>query len=313
MAAVLIIIPLTERDDRGVVEGSADWMAALDDDLPLNRITIPGTHDSATQYVQLAFFSKCQAKDIAGQLEAGYRYLDIRLGVDEHNGIFKLMYGFTNCKTGPMPWNDALYLDWVLEDCYEFLAKHPGETVIFAVKQEHGDAIVAEFQQMLDAYIRENPEYWLLTDAIPTLGEARGKLVLMRRYADEAGLGEQAGIPLIWPDQPGSENTSLSTAMTENGSYRLWVQDRYEYGVSDKWAAFLNGMQEADTAEGDISLNFLSTKGTLAYGHPWHFARILNAHLMTQNFSEDDFCGWVIVDFGTSELAARLWQRNIFQ
>ena len=62
---------------------SADWMADLDDGLRLNEIVLPGTHDSATQYVQLAFFSKCQALSIGEQLEAGYRYLDIRLGLSD--------------------------------------------------------------------------------------------------------------------------------------------------------------------------------------------------------------------------------------
>ena len=68
---VLYIIPLTETEDKTVVEDSADWMAALGDDLPLGEVVLPGTHDSATKYVQLAFFSKCQVKDIGAQLEAG--------------------------------------------------------------------------------------------------------------------------------------------------------------------------------------------------------------------------------------------------
>ena len=37
-------------------ENLNSWMSSLDDDLTLNKINIPGTHDSATQYVQLALF-----------------------------------------------------------------------------------------------------------------------------------------------------------------------------------------------------------------------------------------------------------------
>ena len=94
---LMLVLPLTETGDRTPVPGSADWMAELPDDRLLSEIHIPGTHDSGTQYVQLAFFSKCQALSIREQLEAGFRYLDIRLGVDEKDGVFQLMHGFTKC------------------------------------------------------------------------------------------------------------------------------------------------------------------------------------------------------------------------
>ena len=67
-AVVFWAIPLTERDDGVTASGAADWMNNVDGSLTLSELAIPGTHDSATQYVQLGFFSKCQAKDIRGQL-----------------------------------------------------------------------------------------------------------------------------------------------------------------------------------------------------------------------------------------------------
>ena len=58
-------------------------MAALPDDRVISEITIPGTHDCASQNAQLGFITKCQALDVAQQLNIGARYLDIRLGEDE--------------------------------------------------------------------------------------------------------------------------------------------------------------------------------------------------------------------------------------
>lgn len=301
---VMFLIPLTETGDRSPVEGSADWMAALDDELPLNAVTLPGTHDSATRYVQLGFFSKCQALSVGGQLEAGYRYLDVRLAVEGDH--MKLMHGFTNCRSGPMPWNAALTLDEVLEECYVFLAEHPGETVIFAVKQEHGDESVAEFETLLNSYVQREPEFWLLTDRIPTVGEARGKLVLMRRYEDEAGLGTDAGIPLLWKNQNGYGDLSLNTAAEDNGSYTLWVQDRYEYDAGDKWTAFTAGLENAGAGEGDLAIHFLSTKGTAAYGHPYRFAKELNAKLSARQ----ELSGWIVVDFASAPLAEQIYRQN---
>ena len=306
-AAAFFGVPLLERGDTRAVPGSADWMAELDDALPLNRITLPGTHDSATQYCQLAFFSKCQGLSITRQLEAGARYLDIRLGVDEHNGIFKLMHGFTSCKPSAFSM-DALYLDDMLRECYAFVVQHPTETVLFAVKQEHGEESVETFETMLDAYLREHPDFWLLTDTIPTLGEARGKLVLLRRYPDAAGLGERAGIPLAWESQSGHDDVSMNVTAEEQGGFTLWVQDRYEYAIEDKWAAFLLGMAESRErrGEGDIALHFLSTKGTAAYGHPYAFARALNARVSEQA----SFDGWVVLDFLSAPLAERIYAVN---
>ena len=303
---VLVAVPMTETGDKTEIPGSADWMADLSDDKRLCELVLPGTHDSGTQFVQLAFFSKCQARSIGQQLEAGFRYLDIRLGEDE-SGELQLMHGFTRCKTGALT-KSSLKLDDVLAECCDFLDAHPTETVVFAVKQEHGALSVAAFESLLDAAVRENESYWLLTDSMPTLGEARGKLVLLRRYEDAAGLGARAGIPFLWESQKGHDDASRNLAVENNGSYDLLVQDRYEYGAEDKWNAFTAGMEAArDRGETDVALHFLSTKGTLAYGHPWYFAHDLNERLIRANLALD---GWVIVDFASAPLAERIYSCN---
>lgn len=188
------LLPLTETVRRIPVKGSADWMKKLPDDLLLSDILIPGTHDSATRYVQLPWFSKCQDLSISEQLEAGYRYLDIRLGDVEKGADYPpLMHGFTKCKTRPL--GGTLTLDQMLADCYGFLNQHPSETILFAVKHEHEDAPAEKVQGQLLSFAAAREGSWLLTDTIPTLGEARGRLVLLRRWEDEAGLGPDAGIP----------------------------------------------------------------------------------------------------------------------
>ena len=308
LVVALSVIPLFETGDKAKVEGSDSWMARLDDATPLNQVVLPGTHDSATQYVQLPFFAKCQSLSIAEQLEAGYRYLDVRLG-DEGNGdSLKLMHGFTNCKTDVF--GDVLRLDDVLAGCYAFLDAHPTETIVFAVKQEHGDVSVEQFQHMLDAAVGVSPQHWLLTDRIPTVGEARGKLVLLRRYDDEAGLGARAGIPFNWAGQGKSAGQGLDVVAEPNGSFQLWVQDRYEYGNDDKWTAFTTGMRKAAERmlAGDVALHFLSTKGTLVQGHPFAHATDLNPRLAAT--SSPELSGWIVVDFASAPLAAHIYEAN---
>ena len=109
----LLIIPLTETAGQETAPESEKWMDRLRDGVSLSELLIPGTHDSATEYVDLAFFSKCQAMDVGRQLRAGYRYLDIRLAADGER--MKLMHGFVSCRESWLPWSEELYLDGVLD------------------------------------------------------------------------------------------------------------------------------------------------------------------------------------------------------
>ena len=304
---VFSIIPLTETEDTYSADGAADWMAALDDNLPLSEVVLPGTHDSATKYVQLAFFSKCQAKDIGAQLEAGYRYLDIRIDLNDGETP-SLSHGFAACRTGALPWSGRLYLDRVLEQCYAFLQAHPTETIVFAVKHEHGSASTEYIEKVMHSYTEQWPDAWLLTDHIPTVGEARGKLVLLRRYEDTVGLGSESGLPMLWVNQSENDDVSRNVAAEDNGSYTLWVQDRFKYGTEDKWAAFTAGMTAGKTDADALSLNFLSTNGTAAYGHPYSHAKYLNARLT--ELPQTELKGWIIVDFATAPLAAHIYGAN---
>ncbi len=326
---MMYVIPAFERADRTAVEGSADWMGRLPDRTKLNAVVLPGTHDSATKNVLLAYFSKCQSLSIGEQLEAGFRYLDIRLAVDGDR--LKLMHGFTNCTETGWPWSEPLYLDSVLGACYAFLDAHPSETIVFAVKKEHGGETVEEFQKLLMDAIAKDPDRWVLSRYLQTVGESRGKIVLMRRYLD-SGYESESGVPLLWADQNNRGDTGLSAVWEENpqNTATLLVQDRFKYDADDKWAAFLGGLRShsffgVSSSQSDpnvLGLHFLSTNGNTSYGHPYKYAKDLNARFLAAKAAGsapselktgDDpvgLCGWIIVDFGSPTLAEAIYSAN---
>ena len=232
----LFVAPLTETHNGTAVEGSESWMSRIGDDVPISEITLPGTHDSGSEWAMLAFFTKCQSSGIRTQLDEGYRYLDIRLG-NEDGSRLSLWHGFCRCRKGFMPWDETLYLEDVLADCYAFLEANPTETVVFCVKQEHGDDL-EEMQRILNGKIGERPEMWCLSGSIPALGECRGKIVLLRRYDDVLGLGDDAGIYVGWEDQ-GGRGEILDAVTEEKDGFTLVIQDRYKYTADEKWIAFL--------------------------------------------------------------------------
>lgn len=327
----------------GTLEGalpSTTWMANLDDNLSLNQINIPGTHDSATQFVQLAYFSKCQTKSIAQQLEMGYRYLDIRLAFDNKNVSdgespkLKFMHGFVNCKHGNKRSAPILYLDEVLQDCYAFLEENPTETIIFVAKKDHGDETIREFQQKLDSFIFVNNDKWFTENRIPTLGEVRGKIVLARRYDNEALLETRAGLNIVWAEQGNHEIAPVSYELNEQkNGLKVCIEDRYKYDVKDKWPAFVSALEnasygigtneastnEADTNENfsidnfvdaDIYISFLSTNGDTKFGHPVKYAIPLNKKFWADEMQSGKNYGWVILDYATTELAQKIYMTN---
>ena len=298
-------------------ESASRWMQDIGDEKLLSEIAIPGVHDAAANETQLRLLTKCQDKSIGQLLEDGFRYLDIRLGAEEKDGGKDLTFyhGFLHCLTGVFPWSAHLTFEDAAKACGDFLKKNPGETVLFVVKQEHGNESAAEFGNLLNSLIERSgtKDLWLLTDRIPTLGEARGRIVLFRRYKDEAGLGEKAGIYIDWADQGNRAEAGNvpDFATEEKETFRLFIQDRYKYDAENKWQVFAETANTAGKQKeaGDVLINFLSTNGAASYGHPYKPAAVLNKELLGGNDPEA-LPGWTIVDFGDMLLAERIYKTN---
>lgn len=295
----LCLIPKFEHVNKDFILESAKWMSSVDDSKLLSEINIPGSHDSATEHVELAFFSRCQDLSISEQLNAGIRYLDIRLGMEE--GRMKLMHGFTSAKKGNI-FSEDLFLEDVLKDCYQFLDDHPSETIIFMVKQEYGDDSIDEFQHLLHEIIQKNQSYWYLNDEIPLLKQVRGKLVFMRRYPDAAGLNERSGIHMEWHEPGGYDGIAYESF----AKHDCLVQDMYELEVNEKWKVYNYALKKEFNG---VSIHFLSTKGSLTYGHPYYYAYHLNQRFLDQTLENKTY-GWIIFDFVNAEIAQHVYQTN---
>ncbi|ATZ25429.1 1-phosphatidylinositol phosphodiesterase precursor [Streptomyces lavendulae subsp. lavendulae] len=155
--------------------GSQDWMAGLADSTPLQRMTIPGTHDSGA--TKGGLYVACQNTSIAQQLDSGIRFLDVRCRVT--GGSFAIHHAAF--------FQDLMFGD-VLVACWNFLAAHPSETVLMRVKQEYSEESDATFRAVFDDYLdhRGWRPLFRIADTLPaSLGQARGKVVLL---ADNGGL-----------------------------------------------------------------------------------------------------------------------------
>jgi 1-phosphatidylinositol phosphodiesterase len=161
------------------------WMKDVNDDTRLTKLSIPGTHNSAACHIALPSV-QCQGESVTDQLEHGVRFLDIRVGKlflkegDEAKDL-QVIHGKFPVKI-PFP----LKLSSVLDEVYNFLNNNSSETVIVSLKQEgtddwHNDQ--DEFGNLIwDKYVGKNKDKWYLNTDIPKLRDARGKVLLFRRF-----------------------------------------------------------------------------------------------------------------------------------
>lgn len=290
-------------------DGSADWMARLDGSRRLNEITLPGAHDSCAWNSDFSYFSQCQYVDTVSQLEMGIRYLDIRVSLDKGQTSLIMTHSIATCREGQKMLGKVLTLDKVLADCYDFLGSHPGETIVFCVKPEDDQMFCRE---LFLNKLAERPEMWYLDNRMPKLEEARGKLVLASRFSEQYDLGK--GMALHWSEQDNREvlEEPFSAGMM-NSDTGLFVQDRYCYGVEDKWNAVRYGLTEKwrETAgENALVLQFLSTKGPKSLGHPYRYAKEINDRLLQTQLEERTNYGWVIMDFAEPVLVKHIYEVN---
>jgi len=219
--------------------GDPDWMAKLPDGSSLAAFTIPGTHDSGAMHEPAAGLAKTQTLTFADQLDAGIRYFDVRCR--NFNDQFLIYHGSVD---------QSQSFDDVLAAMYAFLDAHPHETLIVSIKEElAAQGATLTFEQLFQQYAAKDPARWFLDNRIPTLGEARGKLVLLRRFDATAATLGIAAAPAVWTD-----NATFDIA----GPPVLHVEDNYI--VTDdalKWSAITSLFGEA-TSLGDPSALYLA-------------------------------------------------------
>lgn len=162
-----------------------NWLGQLDDNTVLGSLAIPGTHNSAACHTALPSV-QCQGASLTDQLENGVRFLDIRVGKyplksgEDANDLTVVHGNFPVRIPFPKKFQDAL------DEIYDFVDSNKSETVIVSIKQEgtgEWDNDHDEFANVIwNNYVDKNKDKWYLGTNLPRLGDARGKIVLFRRF-----------------------------------------------------------------------------------------------------------------------------------
>jgi 1-phosphatidylinositol phosphodiesterase len=271
----------------------SSWMKDIPDDTLLSNMTIPGTHDSCAESNIL--FVRTQYLSITKQMEAGIRFLDLRCRVHSDGQLY--MYH------GGIPINMPRYLkfDKIMNDIFTFFSKNgkPTETVLISINNDDvsGEVPPEVFYNAVKTHIDQAPRYedgrerWITGRTTATLGEARGKAVLLRRYHPDPALqvDERMGI-----DLSGWLNNNPDFTLHTPDNIIVTLQDKWQYSdiiplaelIKSKFSFVSNMLDKAAaSAEDHWFLNFMS-----AVGDPVQKGEIAESHWIAVG-AHSDFVG----------------------
>lgn len=242
---------------------------------------MPGTHNSATykmgagHYAAVVAASRCQSRDLLTQLRLGVRFLDLRVRADGG-----LCHGRIGC---------ALGLRGALDICGAFLRANSSEVLLVRVKDEANTRNSSKAVDDLVREIAESADYPLyLQMRLPTVGEVRGRIVLLCDWAD--GL-----LGLRW------------------GGPSMRIQDEYwQSSGSKKWHIVRKHLAQARPKSDLLHVHFTSATG-LPRKVPITIARSVNpklSHHLRGSGACLGFLGIVAMDFPSAALCELIVRRN---
>lgn len=290
------------------------WMSHVDDDKYLDELSIPGTHDSGTCSVDndtepQSSQVKCQQDYIPTQLLEGIRYFDIRLGKGNDPGICHGDF-YLFKKDGYY-----LHLSDVIGYFKTFLSENPREALIMLASRGNDEATDDSVTTAFAKVMADNPDLFYTSSRVPTLGEVRGKIVLLRRFRldGDSVSGHTWGLDLTeWDDKIKAHSDSATMCLVQDARgfeaagetgdkepycTKVYAQDKYKLTGTDKLSWVDNALEETtgrtrnkvDVVDDDganvpvqercWSINYTSCTGLSHGGNPFTSARVVNEHL----------------------------------
>lgn len=237
----------------GLFQNSKKWLKNLNDNLALSEISLPGTHDTMTytaKQIDGAGLVKCQSYDLATQLNAGIRYIDIRCRVTD--GSFAIHHG---------PYYLGMMFGDVINTVVNFLRQNPSEFVLMRVRQEYSEETDDVFSKIFETYYNKNLSFMFDSNngvnRNPQIKEIRGKIVILRDFS-----GSSKGISyhnLIIQDDFEPEGNEV-----EDKIYNKWEKVKSFFGkanASSRSTPYLNHLSATNSwapVQGGLPFKFAS-------------------------------------------------------
>lgn len=244
----------------------------------------------------------------------GIRFLDIRLEKD--GNTLKAVHSIMDCYKNKKK-NDVILLTDVLADCESFLNENPSEFIIVSVKKDDGKSDNDTSDEFFKE-ISENSELWYLKNSIPRLSEARGKLILFNRFAENKKSkfynDDCWGLNACEWDHSGIVTTSPYSILnfrktnSDKTTEVLVLQDKYKMDSKPKWEKAIIPTLNGIFAKKDVVLNFFSA--AKVYRSPKSASKYILKKFNDLALQKNKKIGWIILDYPTEEAVKKIISTN---
>ena len=305
-----------------------NWMANIPDDALLSSVNIPATHDTGTagvveDAIPQVSFTSCQNLYYDEQLNVGARSFDIRGNATKDNASptdVLIVHGkeMWQCEEKD---GSHLRLQSIFNTSLDFLEKHPSETIILTIKPDAGSVVGLE--HAVAEFVEKNKEKVYSDGDIPSMKEARGKIVLIRRFEltqnYEDWQTQAMGLNLANWDDVNYRDYKYAYKTYDDGKNRVYIQDAYNTYDCDiyskKWEYIAGAMKQTTGKDKSHPIEYNSwvfNYTSCANGVPLNMTRHINPDLYTdkENCIDNRFLGTVMLNFIDDPMARLIYETN---
>ena len=301
-----------------------EWMAGIPDEALLSSINIPATHDTGTagvveDLVPSVSITSCQNLYYDEQLNMGARSFDIRANAtkdDASAADVKIVHGGELWQCQEKNGND-LTLQSILNTSRGFLEKHKSETVILTVKPDAGSTIGLE--HAVAEFIEKNKDKVYSGGDIPSMKEARGKIIFLRRFNltknYDSSVERAMGFNLTNWDDIKYKDYKYAYKLYDDGKNHVYIQDAYNTYGSEKWPYILETMKQTtgqDTSHPIEYNSWVFNYTSCSRGAPLGLTQEINPRLFKDedNCIDNRFLGTVMLNFIDEPMSRLIYETN---
>lgn len=301
-----------------------EWMAGILDEALLSSINIPATHDTGTagvveDLVPSVSITSCQNLYYDEQLNMGARSFDIRANAtkdDASAADVKIVHGGELWQCQEKNGND-LTLQSILNTSRGFLEKHKSETVILTVKPDAGSTIGLE--HAVAEFIEKNKDKVYSGGDIPSMKEARGKIIFLRRFNltknYDSSVERAMGFNLTNWDDIKYKDYKYAYKLYDDGKNHVYIQDAYNTYGSEKWPYILETMKQTtgqDTSHPIEYNSWVFNYTSCSQGAPLGLTQEINPRLFKDedNCIDTRFLGTVMLNFIDEPMSRLIYETN---
>ena len=301
-----------------------EWMAGIPDEALLSSINIPATHDTGTagvveDLVPSVSITSCQNLYYDEQLNMGARSFDIRANAtkdDASAADVKIVHGGELWQCQEKNGNN-LTLQSILNTSLGFLEKHKSETVILTVKPDAGSTIGLE--HAVAEFIEKNKDKVYSGGDIPSMKEARGKIIFLRRFNltknYDSSVERAMGFNLTNWDDIKYKDYKYAYKLYDDGKNHVYIQDAYNTYGSEKWPYILETMKQTtgqDTSHPIEYNSWVFNYTSCSQGAPLGLTQEINPRLFKDedNCIDNRFLGTVMLNFIDEPMSRLIYETN---